>query len=1006
MQTPSRLLLAAVLSTGSFTLWANPVLTVNGVNTDYSKSNFYIDEVRDSTFPSLSLVMTPNAANVVDVEVFTNLNNRDRATADTNSDGIEDGILPPDGSAITTADTDTYFQAYDMADQGNGTWTLTLPVNKTGAYRITGRYRVSGNPNWIWLGNFGIRDHAVVVAPKQARDMNVYELHVTNVNATAPTFAARGTFEDLHDPAARVNMSWLRDMGVNWIWFQPFHPQGIDGRQNDPATGSAYDPGSPYSIRNFWEINPLYTSAYNGALTNPVEHPDNYAAAMTAFQNFVVNADTSGVQLMLDFPFNHTAPDVVLGQKGVDIFGPQGNDWQPNDRFRDRVPGFFSTAGGNGAAYSAPAANSGDIAVAPDRNDFGKWNDVRDVFFGTYSTLVTGYPDASTSQNTVRNESDTMNYGSLGTDTINVWRYFGEVLPYWIVQSGHRGSNTYDTGWTEAESLEADLKGIDGLRKDFGQGLPPQCMEYIINRTHSVKWNFVFMSESLDGGEVTYRSSRHFAVLNENIVFPLASATTASGYRGVFEDRRNAYNQSLVLLNNTSHDELPYADPWEALIRFATVSTNDGAPMIMYGQEIGAARKSQETLPQGSWDWYELNFGKNIPHFKKWNSMQPQWTAWDNNDLGVQFLRPVYAGIAQAREFSDALRSTNRWFINRKADGNPKNEIFSVVKYTDGSTPLAFQDVVMAFTNLDRNNVQADTFEIPSTLADLMGLADGREYNVKNIAAYEGRNGEHVGRRDIWLWPSNVSRGDLLTNGAFVSMNPVPAADATWTTAPYEAQFLKVYDVTPPPAPATAPVTTNGNGWSGSGTLHLTVNTSNYGTHDNVTSYQVVIRNAADQVVYTGTWTGKDQISWQVDPGLYGQTVNVVVTPVSAAGIAAAAAAPESADILLLDPTQDEDGDGMTNGDEEEAGTDATLGSDVLEIETFTLSTDRRITIPTETNRRYRLLYSEDFLQGASTPTWVPAGSWQNAPASGPLELIDNEADPSDRVYAVEVEAL
>jgi len=1006
MQILTRLLLATALIAGGIAVWAQPVLTVNGVNANYSKSNFYIDEVRDSTFPSVALVMTPNAANVEDVEIFTNLNNRDRATADTNNDGIEDGIIPPDGSAITPADTDTYFQAYDMADQGNGTWTLTLPVNKTGAYRLTGRYKVTGNPNWIWLGSFGIRDHAIVVAPDLARDMTVYELHVTNVNASAPTFADRGTFEDLHDPAARVNMDWLRGMGVNWIWFQPFHPQGIDGRENDPATGSAYDPGSPYSIRNFWEINPLYTSAYNGALTNPVEHPDNYAAAMNAFTNFVDNADSTGVQLMLDFPFNHTAPDVVLGQKGVEIFGPQGNDWQPNDRFRDRVPGFFSTAGGNGAAYSAPAANSGDIAVAPDRNDFGKWNDVRDVFFGTYSTLVTGYPDAATSQDTVRNESDTMNYGSMGTVTINVWRYFGEVLPYWIVQSGHRGTNTYEADWTDAEKIAADLKGIDGLRKDFGQGLPPQCMEYIINRTHSVKWNFVFMSESLDGGEVTYRSSRHFTVLNENIVFPLQNATTSSGYRGVFEDRRNAYGQSLVLLNNTSHDELPYADPWEALIRFATVSTNDGAPMLMYGQEIGAARKAQETLPQGSWDWYELNFGKNIPHFKKWNSLNPQWTAWDNNDLGVQFIRPVYAGISQAREFSAALRSTNRWFINRKADGQPKNEIFSVVKYTESNTPLPFQDVVIAFTNLDRNNTQADTFDIPSTLADLMGLADGRQYNVKNIAAYEGRNGEHVGRRDAWLWPGGASRGDILTNGVFVSMNPVPAADAAWATTPYEAQFLKVYDVTPPPAPATAPVTTNGNSWSGSGTLGLTVNTSAYGPHDHITSYQVVIRDAADQIVHSGTWSGTGQITWNVDAGLYGQTVNVTVTPVSVAGVPAAGASPESADILLLNPTADEDGDGMTNGDEEEAGTDATQAGEVLEINTFTLSADRRVTIPTEQNRRYRLLYSEDFFQQAASPTWIPAGSWQNAPSSGPLELIDNEADPDSRIYTVEVEAL
>ena len=32
------------------------------------------------------------------------------------------------------------------------------------------------------------------------------------------------------------------------------------------------------------------------------------------------------------------------------------------------------------------------------------------------------------------------------------------------------------------------------------------------------------MSESLDGDEVTYRSNRHFDILNENIVFSLRSS--------------------------------------------------------------------------------------------------------------------------------------------------------------------------------------------------------------------------------------------------------------------------------------------------------------------------------------------------------------------------------------------------------------------------------------------------------------------------------------------------
>lgn len=997
----------------------NPLLVVNGMNSDYGVLNFYIDELQfaEEDFPELDLVFFPGTE-VAQVEIFTNLNNRDRAELLHNYNGvwIESGIFPPDGNLITAEDTHTYYQAYPMTPDGPGTFRLTLPVHKTGAYRLTARFRANESDAWTWLGDFGIRDLAIVVAPTIARDMVMYELHVTNANATGPSFAERGTFEDLHMDTqnSRVNLRWLRDMGVNWIWFQPFHPQGIEGREIDPATpGQYYDPGSPYSIRNFWEINPLYTSAWNGDLPNAISNPVNYAAAMQAFRAFADAADEKGVFLMLDFPFNHTAPDVVLADAGIDLFAPEGHDWQPGDLIRDRVPGFFSTAGGNGDAYSNRAANAGDIAVAPDRSDFGKWNDVRDVFFGMYPTLVTGNPDSGTSRSTVQNEEDWFDFSSLdilgGQVTLNVWRYFAQVLPFWIEQSGHRGHNEYEPHWDLERRIAEDNRGIDGLRKDFGQGLPPQAMEYIINVTHSRRWNFVFMSESLDGGAVTYRSSRHFAVLNENIVFPLSEATTAQAYRQIFEDRRNAYGLSLVLLNNLSHDERPYDDPWEALIRYATVSTNDGSPMIMYGQEIGAASF-------GSWDHYELNFGKDIPHFKKWNSMQPQWTAWDNNDFGVRFLRPVYAAIGQARESSPALLSPNRWFLNRHSDGFVRNEIFSVAKYEQAGVPLAHQDVVLAFTNLRRNAGQADTFRIPSDLADRLGLRDGRTYNVRNIAAYAGTPGlsdDFSWRRNVWLWGDEGRiRGDIVSNGVFVSLNPVPSINNDpWTganntpLAPYEAQFLKVYDVTPPAAAASVSLAT-GLTYNATPELLMTVDTSTFDEHDNVVAYEIVISDENDRSwSYSTTVSGTNVFSWPVNPAAFGREVTVSVTPVSLAGVAGTVST-TSGSFTLLDPDGDEDGNGMTNFQEFIAGTDPFVASSALRAENIALSgANPQVSFTGMSGRQYRLEYSEDFLTGVLEPTWLPIGDWVTAFTDNQvIDLEDPEEDPPSRIYRIVVE--
>ena len=959
-----------------------PVFTVNGANGDYSKSNFYIDENNDTSSPSLQIRLNPGIA--AQVEVFTNLNNRDRANDDFNNDGIEDGILPPDGNLTTTAHTGAYFRAYAMADSNNdGTYELDLPVFKTGAYRVTARYRASSTDPWIWLGSSGIRDHAVVVAPKIARDMRVYEIHVANANATAASFSGRGTFEDLHDPAKRVNIAWLQNLGVNWIWFQPFHPQGLDGRQTDPTTNSLYDPGSPYSIRNFWEINPLYTRNYDGSLSDPVGNPANYVAAMAAFKNFASAADQGGIQLMLDFPFNHTAPDVVLGQKGVEIFGSSSN-WQPSDQIRDRVPGFFSTDGNGGAAaYSAPALTANQIATAPDRNDFGKWSDVRDVFFGNYATLVTGNPSAETSRAITRNEGDWMDFAGMSATTRGVWRYFGEVLPHWIIQSGHRGYNSTSSDGAARDALDA--VGIDGLRKDFGQGLPPQAMEYIINRTHELKWNFVFMTESLDGEQVTYRSSRHFAVLNENIVFPLQAATTTSAYRSIMEGRRNSYGQSLVLLNNTSHDELPYSDPWQALIRYITVSTTDGAPMLMYGQEIGTGQKTQNSAPQGGFDWYEENFGKFIPNFKKWNSMQPQWSAYDNNTSGVQFLSPAYAAVGQARASSPALRSSNRWFLNPRGSNDPDPEIFAVAKYTSANTPLAQQEVVLAFTSLDRSSAQDNTFGLPSALADILGLQTGRLYNAKNIAAYAGRANEQSNRRDQWLWGTGFTRSQIEANGINVSLNPVPIADATWTTAPFEAQYLKLYDVTPPPAVSGSP--TISSSITANGTTTVSWNAVN-DSEGLTPTYRVTASNGS--TVETPTTS----VSFPgLNPGTY--TFTVTALNPNDPSKASTPSSP-SPSVRSLSSTGDDDGDGQTNADELIAGTDPLNANSRFAIETI-------LATPTGTTLTWTRVvgrtYTVEARQDLSSGVWVPIATGLTNGS-----YTDSVISPSRKFYRIVVQ--
>ena len=493
---------------------------------------------------------------------------------------------------------------------------------------------------------------------------------------------------------------------------------------------------------------------------------------------------------MLDEPFNHSAWDAELDASGVYYFKTNA---QPTDLISSSEARFYSRSG----EYDQRASSAATIAQAPDRYDFGKWTDVAEHLFWPLrrisaerhrSPVITSEGDWF--DYTVGSENGTGGgNGHFDQITQNVWRYFSDCILYWLDQ----------TGCPNGTPASQTFKGIDGLRADFGHGLPPQCWEYIINKVRTRKWDFVFMTESLDGGAVTYRSNRHFDVLNENAVFAFQSAATATDYRNIFESRRTSYGQGLVLWNSVSHDEESYADPFEGLIRYLVGGTIDGVPMIFYGQELGISQNF-------GFDLYQLNFGKNIPHFMVYNSLQPILNP-ANRKIGLDQLASVFSAIGQARSFSPALRNSNRYFLDQTAGGAQAN-IFSVAKYVTASGSPNFNDVVFAFANLDRNNTQIGTFNVNITQngANLFGIKPARLYNVRNIAAYLGAD---PNRRNYWLWnggTGGIAGSNVLNNGVYVSLNPVPTTNAGWTNAPFEGQYLKLYNVTPP-ATLAAPAT-------------------------------------------------------------------------------------------------------------------------------------------------------------------------------------------------------
>ena len=933
----------------------DPVLTVNGVNGDYTTTHVFVNEISGDQIP-LTVFFNPNVQNVdaSTVQVYTNLNRRDYATLPyTDSFGLatQEGIEPPSGDLVGT-DDGHYYKAYAMSAASGG-YQTTLYANKTGAYRLTARYRLAGSSTWVYYTSNGRRDHALVVSPSQTRDIQLYELNVLNVDATGDQPAQRSTFPDLSDTSKHFNLqNYLRNIGSNWVWLQPIHPDGIDGRTFNPDDNNYYNVGSPYAVKNFFEVMPLMGKSFSGSTgfstaaaasandPSPVPPTDpTYAAsprgrAKADFAIFVAAADAAGVGVMLDAVFNHTSFDTEFGNNGTTLFSPL-NGAAYNSEIRNYEARFFS----NTNDYALRASDSSTIALAPDRTDFGKFVDVHDIYFGTYSALV----DTSSDQGNYTNEGDQF-FGYFGsaaypngdpnwnsTDftlngvanniTRNTWIYFASYVPYWLGQTGHVDANGNlvgnSTNANPTQRLTEDNRGIDGVRCDFGQGLPPQCWEYIINVARSYKWNFVFMTESLDGGAVTYRSNRHFDILNENIVDAFQSATTAQNYRDIFDARRSSYGQSLVLLNSTSQDEQTYSDPFQGLIRYMVSGTIDGVPMIFYGQENGISTTFGFTH-------YEENFGKEIPHFKEFNSLQP---ILNSQTYGLQQLYPDFAAVGQARQFSPALRSSNRYYLNQTGSGGIQESIFSVAKYQTANASPGVSDVVFGFVNLDRDNAQAGNYNVNVSLDgtnNLFGIHSGRLYNVRNIAAYLGTDGT---RRSQFLISGNVTGDNLLANGLYVAMNPVPTTDGAWSTAPFEAQYLKLYDVTPPPtdsAPAPAKAYALGN----SATFSWAAVSDSLG---GIAGYRLVVStDAAGSNVIFNSLVGNVN-SYTIVNAAPGETLYARVDAVNNAGVEGTLSA-SSVATPVLDPNGDADGDGVTNAAEDAAGTNPLDANSVLRI--------------------------------------------------------------------------
>ncbi len=120
-----------------------------------------------------------------------------------------------------------------------------------------------------------------ITHPEWSKNAAVYQLNTRQ-------FSNEGTFK-----AAQKQLPRLKALGIDVIWLMPIHAIGEKNRKGTL--------GSPYAIKDYYSVNPEFGNLQD-------------------LKNFVNEAHSNGMYVILDWVANHTARDNVLVEKHPDWY--------------------------------------------------------------------------------------------------------------------------------------------------------------------------------------------------------------------------------------------------------------------------------------------------------------------------------------------------------------------------------------------------------------------------------------------------------------------------------------------------------------------------------------------------------------------------------------------------------------------------------------------------------------------------------------------------------------
>lgn len=406
----------------------------------------------------------------------------------------------------------------------------------------------------------------------------IYQLLVRTFGNTKPTRKLHGTlqengcgkFSDINDAA----LDAIRDMGFTHVWLTGVLEQAsgtaYPGRPADPPDILKGIAGSPYAIRDYFDVCPDYA-----------EEPGR---RLDEFRELVARCHGHGLKVLIDYVPNHVARTYRSDVRPELSFGADDDVtkfFARDNHFYYLMPEHL----GGGPPLKLPTAHlPGCHGRITEEMEFGRV---------TGNNAVTWAPSIHDWYETVK-----LNYGhdfTLGRDTSHLpgpeadpadvprtWRTMDEILGYW------------------------QEFGVDGFRVDMAHMVPMEFWRWEVRRARQRDPDVFFSAEAYDGDPAKLTDED---VLGELLAAGFNAVYDHPAYRallGVYEDGNWLNDLDVLTLDNENfhrlvryaenHDEVRLANParWGGIgmlvgkpVSAVLFGISRGPIMVYHGQEVG-----------------------------------------------------------------------------------------------------------------------------------------------------------------------------------------------------------------------------------------------------------------------------------------------------------------------------------------------------------------------------------------------------------------------------------